>query len=96
MDNAFMKRQEIIRELRKILSESGISQAYLFGSFARGEKKFNDLDIAITPPEHFSLLDLSRLANRIEERTGIGADVVTLRAMHPEIRKNAAKEMVPV
>lgn len=91
-----MRRNEITRLLRQVLDENSIGKAYLFGSFARGEKKFNDIDIAIEPPEHFSLLDLSRVANRIEEKTGVSADIVTLRAMDLRIRRIAEKEMVPV
>jgi len=88
-----MNRKEIIRILKETMSQSKVPKAYLFGSFARKEK-YNDIDIAIEPPKGFSLLDLSRLANIIEERIGVHVDIITTRSIHPKIRPFIEKEMV--
>jgi uncharacterized protein len=89
-----MKKAEIIKRLKVVIKKNNIRRAYLFGSFTRKRRKYNDIDIAIEAPEGFTLLDLSRVANRMEERTGIPVDVVTLRSMHPKIKKAIKKEMV--
>ncbi|MBI5227078.1 nucleotidyltransferase domain-containing protein [Candidatus Micrarchaeota archaeon] len=78
------------------MSKSHIKRAYLFGSFARGQKKYNDIDIAIDPPKGFTLLDLSRIANSIEDQTGRNIDLVTIRAMNPKIKNAIKKEMVAI
>ena len=45
-----MKRDQIIRTIKEVLSERGIKKAYLFGSFARREQ-YHDIDIAIETSE---------------------------------------------
>ena len=88
-----MERQTIIKKIHKILDQHSISEAYLFGSFARGEK-YNDIDILISPPRGFTLLDLSRLAQEMEDALCIGVDVVTKGGLDPYIRKHILKEIV--
>jgi predicted nucleotidyltransferase len=90
-----MERNKIIKILREVVSKNHIRKAYLFGSFAR-DQKYNDIDIAIDPPRNFTLLDLARLANVIEEKTGIHADVVTTRSIHPKLKKVIKKEMIAI
>jgi predicted nucleotidyltransferase len=48
-----MNRENLVRTIKDILQSSGIKKAYLFGSFARNEKKYHDIDIAIKPPKDF-------------------------------------------
>ncbi len=96
MQVQFMERKKVIGILRKIISKNHIKKAYLFGSFARGQKKYNDIDIAIDPPKGFSLLDLSRVANNIEDETGSNVDLVTIRAMNPKIKNAIRKELVAI
>jgi len=91
-----MKKKDIIRILKEIIAKNNIKKAYLFGSFTRKQKKYNDIDIAIEAPEGFTLLDLSRVANRMEERTNTQVDLVTLRAMNPKLKKVIKKEMVAI
>lgn len=57
-----------------------IRQAYLFGSFARGEqteKSDIDLRIELDRGLPFNLHDLSHFSKRIEQRTGRSVDVVS-------------------
>jgi len=89
-----MERKEIIRVLKGIIRKNQIKKAYLFGSFARGQSKYNDLDIAIEPPKGFTLLDLARMANRIEEKIGMQVDLVTTRSMLPKIKDSIKKELI--
>jgi predicted nucleotidyltransferase len=89
-----MERNEIVKIIKRVISKNNIKKAYLFGSFAREEKKYHDVDIAIDPPRGFTLLDLSRVANMIEEQAGVHVDLVTLRSLNPKIKRSIENEMV--
>jgi predicted nucleotidyltransferase len=88
-----MKREEIIKTIKEIISKNKIKKAYLFGSFARNER-YNDIDIAILPPKKFTLFDFSRIANALEERLGIHVDLISTRSIHPKLKNIIEKEMV--
>ncbi|MEW5996168.1 MAG: nucleotidyltransferase domain-containing protein [Candidatus Micrarchaeota archaeon] len=92
-----MKREEIIQRIKQVLAGHGIKKAYLFGSFARNEPKYNDIDIAIEPPKgKFSLLDLVGVEQELEDKTGKHVDVVLLRSMKPRILNHIKKDMAVV
>jgi len=91
-----VKREKIIPALRRILRASGIREAYLFGSFARNEKNYNDIDIAISPPKGTSLLDLAHLENVLEERIGKKIDLGTIDSIHPLVKKYVDADKVPL
>lgn len=82
-----MRREEIISAIREKLVAFGIRKAYIFGSFARNEKKYNDIDIAIAPPKGISLLDLAHIENALEEATGKKIDIGTIDSIHPLVKK---------
>ncbi len=82
-----MHRKEIISAIRAKLVANGIKHAYLFGSFARNEKRYSDIDIAIVPPKGISLLDLAHIENVLEETTGKRIDLGTVDSIHPLVRK---------
>jgi len=89
-----MKREEILEKIRIILKKNGIQKAYLFGSFAREEKKYNDIDLAIVPPKgKFSLIDLVHIQNLLEEETGKKFDVVTLRSINVRLKPFIDKDL---
>lgn len=89
-----MRREMILASITRILAKSGIKKAYLFGSFARNEKKYNDIDIAIAPPKGTSLLDLAHLENVLEKETGKKIDLGTIDSIHPLVRKYFEAERV--
>lgn len=92
-----MERNKIINKIKKILLKEGIQRAYFFGSFARGEKVYNDIDIAIVPPKSsFSLLDVVHLQNILENEIGKKIDIVTLRSIDPKLKPYIQKELVEV
>lgn len=89
-----MRREEIVFEIKRMLKASGIRKAYLFGSFARNEKRYNDIDIAIAPPKGASLLDLAHLENVLEDATGKKIDLGIIDSIHPLARKQFEAERV--
>ncbi len=89
-----MQRDKILGILRQTLKASRVKQAYIFGSFARKEKKYKDIDIAIAPPKGFSLLGLAHLENVLESKTGKKIDLGTIDSIHPLIKKYFEAERV--
>ena len=92
-----MKREETINRIREVLTGHGIRRAYLFGSFARKERTYRDIDIAIeTPRGKFSLLDLVGIEQELQDRTGKKVEVVIYRAIKPRIKENIKKDLAPL
>lgn len=91
-----MKREQIIRTIKEVLSEHRIKKAYLFGSFARKER-YNDIDIAIEPPKgKFSLLDLVGVEQQLEDETCKNVDVVILNSIKPRLKPHIKKDLTAI
>ena len=91
-----MKREKIINEIRRVLKENGIRKAYLFGSFARKEKDYNDIDVAIDLPKKFSLLDMVGVQLELEERLGKKIDLVSYKDIKPALRPYIEKDLAVI
>jgi len=66
----------------------------LFGSYARGENTSeSDLDILVDFHDTVNLLDIIGLEQELSELLGIKVDLVTEKAVHPQIRKYIAKDI---
>lgn len=94
-----IKRDEVFRlkkKIAQILRKRGVSKASIFGSFARQEKKYNDIDILIKFKKGKSLLDLCHLESELEERLGKKVDLLTYNSIHPLIRKIVLAEKVDI
>lgn len=89
-----MNREKIVEIIKEILKNSGVRKAYLFGSFARNEKNYHDIDIAIKPPKDFSLLDLAHLENVIEDKTKEKIDLGTIDSINPIVKKYVKKDLI--
>ena len=82
-----MRREEIIQTIKKTLIKHHVKEAFLFGSFARKEKNYHDIDIAIRPPKNASLLDLAHLENVLEGEINKKIDLGTIESIHPLVRR---------
>ncbi len=91
-----MKREQIIETIKSILTRHGIRRAYLFGSFARNERKYNDIDIAVEPPEGFSLLDMAGVLVELEDEVGKKVDLVSTRSINPRLEGYIRKDSVAI
>jgi len=89
-----MKRGNLVSTIKEVLQSAGIKKAYLFGSFARNEKMYHDIDIAIKPPRDFSLLDLAHLENVLEDKTKEKIDLGTIDSIHPLVKKYVKKDFI--
>jgi uncharacterized protein len=87
----------IKQKIAPILKEMGISQSFIFGSYARKEQKTgSDLDLIVEIGKNKSLLDLVVLKLRLEKELGIKIDILTADSVHPEINKSIMKERIQI
>lgn len=96
------KRLEEIKEILKkhkdeIKKEFKAEIIGIFGSYVRGEERTgSDVDVLVRFMEGATILDLVGLAEFLEEKLGIRADVVSERALRPELKEQILKEVVTV
>ncbi len=97
-----MKTLEEIKEILKkhkneIKKEFKAEIIGIFGSYVRGEEKpESDVDVLVRFMEGATIFDLVGLAELLEEKLGIRADVVSERALRPELKEQILKEVVTV
>ncbi len=76
---ALLKKETIAQALRSVAEKYAIAEAYLFGSYARGEATgASDIDIAVVGGPGFSPTNIFAISGAIERLTGKTADVVDL------------------
>ncbi len=78
-----------------ILKNYGVNQAYIFGSFARGEQnQDSDIDFLVEydPEANVSLFDLVELKYNLEDAFRRKVDVVTEGALSKYIRPYVLKD----
>ncbi|MDY9924669.1 nucleotidyltransferase family protein [Methanosarcina sp.] len=69
----------------------------IFGSYARGEEKEgSDIDVLVRFGEGATLLHLTGLGFYLEDLFGVSVDVVSERALHPMMKDDVLRELVPV
>jgi predicted nucleotidyltransferase len=69
----------------------------IFGSYARGEEKEeSDIDVLVRFEEGATLLHLTGLGYYLEDLFEVPVDVVSERAIHPMMKDDVLKELVPV
>ncbi len=90
--------REILKENEDVIAREFKAEIVgIFGSYARGEqKKESDVDIVVRFREGASLFDLVGLADFLEEKLGIKVDVVSERAIRPELKEHILKDLVAV
>jgi len=103
-----VERSNMNRELKEIKGVLGrlerqIRKEYkaeiigLFGSYVRGEQKAeSDVDILVRFLQGATLFDFVGLADFLEERLSLEVDIVSERALRPELREQILKDVVSV
>lgn len=87
----------ILERKDKIKEEFKAEVLGVFGSYARGEeKKESDIDVLVRFGEGATLLHLVGLGYYLEDLFGVPVDVVSERALHPMMKDDVLKELVPV
>jgi uncharacterized protein len=95
------QREQILETLEELKEETGnrykVRQMGLFGSFVRSEEsETSDVDILVEFEEGADLLDLVGLGDFLEEKLGRKVDLVTKKALRPEIRDRVIREVAMV
>lgn len=78
-----MSRQEIIFAIQQYFKDKPVNKVYLFGSFARGEANFNDLDVLVDVDysKKISYFDIVRMKMSLENITHHKVDLLTTGAL---------------
>ncbi len=89
------QRKIIINKILPIIKEYNINYAAIFGSYARGEEtKSSDLDILVSFSKPVSFFDIVEIEEKISKKVNIKkVDLVTEKALHPEIKKYVKKDL---
>jgi uncharacterized protein len=89
--------QNLRENLPNLRREYSIRNAWLFGSFVRGEQhKRSDLDVLVEFEEAPTLPRFISLERRLHEITGIKVDLVSIRALRGDIEERILLEKVAV
>jgi len=79
-----------------LLKSYGAKRIEVFGSYARGERNPNDIDVIVEFEEGKSLLELVKIEQELEELLGIKVDLLTRKAISPYMIKKIEEEAVVV
>jgi predicted nucleotidyltransferase len=98
-------RRRLVQEQRArivdFLAARGVRNVRLFGSLARGEDDpDSDIDLLVElegdPSPGMELMTVLGLSEELSELLATRVDVVTIRALRPELREVALAEAVPL
>lgn len=77
----------ITSKITPILKYYKVKKAALFGSYARGDQNDqSDIDLLVTLPDEFSLIDMIAIQQDIEDAVGKKVDLVEYDALKLSIR----------
>jgi predicted nucleotidyltransferase len=79
-----MTREEIIHTIQQYFKDKPVKTVYLFGSFARGETNYHDVDVVIDIDysQKLSYFDLVKMQHKLEELTHTKIDLLTKAALN--------------
>ena len=88
---------EIRRKVAAPMSRRGVVRASIFGSVARGEATASsDVDFLVEFEKGRTLVDVSGLRLDLCEILGRDVDVATRGSLHPKLRDEILRELVPL
>jgi predicted nucleotidyltransferase len=81
------------REILALAAHYGVTDVRVFGAMARGDAgQASDVDLLVKPLPGTSLLDLGGLLMDVQDLLGRRVDVVSERALAPQIRERVLRE----
>lgn len=83
-----MNRDEIIDKVKEIIIKNvKVEAIILFGSYARGEEKFDsDIDVAIKPINKIDKVSLLKLQTTIEEEINLDVHLINLNMIEEDFK----------
>ena len=92
-----MSLDQIKEKAIPILREAGVTRSSVFGSQARQSAgDDSDIDILIELPRGKTLLDFMDIKFKLEEALGRKVDLVTYKALKPQLRERILQEQVGI
>lgn len=93
--NAIIRTIKDLRE--QVRREYKAEIVGIFGSYARGEQKeSSDVDILVKFLDRATLFDLVGLGDFLEEKLHVKVDIVSERAVRPELKEQIFQEVIAV
>ena len=87
----------IKQAIRINMAANKVTDAYLFGSYARGEAQADsDVDIAVDMQADADLFDLIRFKQDVEKLLAVQVDVTTRRSLAPRLRPYVEADMISI
>lgn len=81
--------------LLEVLRRSGVREARVFGSVARGEDTAtSDIDFLVELAPDATLVDLARVRRELSDVLGVPVDVMTTDLLKPAVRSRAEREAI--
>ena len=98
MEKPIEEIKKIIKKHKKELKEKyGVKNLWIFGSYIRGEaKEGSDLDILVEFERPIGFFKFLELEEQLSNLTGIKVDLVSKKALKPNIGKHILKEYLSV
>ena len=88
---------EIPSKVAEAMRRRGVVRASLFGSVARGEASpVSDVDFLVEFEQGRTLLDLAGLGLDLKEALGCDVDVATPNSLHPALKEEIMRDLVPI
>jgi len=92
-----VEKKELTKKIQQYFqTQSLVSKAWLFGSFARGDDSpASDIDILIDVPssKKFTLFDLAEVQEQVKKIANRNVDVVMLKGLRSEMKNRINKDM---
>ncbi|MFZ2630235.1 MAG: nucleotidyltransferase family protein [Desulfosalsimonadaceae bacterium] len=92
---SFNDIQEIIKKNTKELKDQyGLKEVGIFGSYVRGEQdESSDVDLLVEVERPMGLIKFLKLENHLSQILGVKADLVTKKALKPNIGRRILQEV---
>ncbi len=85
------------KQVMAILNSHGVTDASVFGSFARGDAGVDsDLDLLVTYRQGTTLFDIFTLQDDLEHEVGRKVDLVSSRSISPRLAKRIKDDVRPL
>ena len=79
------------------MKKEGVLRSAFFGSLVRGEEtEESDVDLLVEMPEGKSLFDFVGLKMELEKALDRPVDLVTYNSLHPLLKPDIEKNLIPV
>ncbi|MFN4083349.1 MAG: nucleotidyltransferase family protein [Bacteroidia bacterium] len=91
-----MNRSEIIEIIGNYFTDKPVKSAYIFGSFARNETNYNDIDLLLELDKGVSLLAFAKMKLDLEDVLNKKVDLISSGGLSSRILPYIEKDKVLV